>query len=1126
MSHSRSHKRNRNAPALLVHGTVASVSSRSNDTRRQRTSLGVVGQDAGPSTGLAEEFWAEDLLANEARMGPNFSYSLGDDSLESQLDDVMDDGTHVDDGINVVITEVPRYANSDRPLKTWYPKEDEYIEEQLRREGRGSPKTYSKCAGVRCNDPNRQCPNRVCTGTAEYRCVDGACFGDTMHCGSCIVAAHAKLPTHFIERWNGRSFERSRTGLKDLGLRMQLGHRPGSICTGRYAARSDFVLYDLSGVHEINVDFCGCEPQVEPHVQLLRACWWPATVIMPNTCATFGLLRLFHVINCLGKLSAYDFLRGLEMCTNHDGLDKPPDRRKPFMHIMRQYREVKRMKRARRGHDAGGARATEQGELALKCRACPQPGWNLPEGWENVDPAFQFIYFIFLAVDANFRLSNRNVSSEIADPILGDGLGYFCKREGVDGYKAHIAKYVNEKEVTSCSGFQALFQSLTRRVKGLRTTGIGGVTCSRHNMWMGNGIGDLQLGERHCNIDFLIVSVIMALQLLYIIISYDIACQYAIHFWDRVTKFPASLQPRIAHDNIWWKVPNFHLPAHKKPCHSPYSFHWMWGAGMTHGEGIEQNWSFSNGAAASTRLMGPGSRHATLEDIFSFHNYDRVLAMHRVLPKRLAVSIKEGTKHRAAFNTFNEGLEALKPEQVATWRMSVTTWEAKQHTKERTDVSESCDSPFDGVEEVSTLREIQLEIAAEEFLCTDDGVEVEREHTPGSFLSMGMELETQQRRLEIDVRALKEPTPTQKLAFTKRRTALLKRIHRFRQVQAVYMPALRASLTDEERQVFDGNGEQLPEVTRLFMPSEITSATVRVGVCAVGLPEVERRLRVAEAEEALEGVRQGLRTRTMTNRFRLRNYTGQGMLTKGQGILRLINIRIHIAKLRYRYARSALLVLQPHGAWEGRLRVLHDDDVRALNERALTAEEKAQNAHWAEIGGAVIEGGVARASGVARGEGSHTLSWIWYTVGVVAGEEDTNPKFYDALRVEWCKAYCRAKRYAEDVRILRAEMRRTIAFGESEVRLWEKLAQEELPGASGPLTEGRRAYAAEHAETERKTCAHLAEKWGPILRRADAYLEGALAGEADDVTVEVDMGDELEAEEEEARLEADEEGEL
>jgi hypothetical protein len=132
----------------------------------------------------------------------------------------------------------------------------------------------------------------------------------------------------------------------------------------------------------------------------------------------------------------------------------------------------------------------------------------------------------------------------------------------------------------------------------------------------------------------------------------------------------------------------------------------MWGAGMTHGEGVEQNWAFSNGAAASTRLMGPGSRQATLEDVFGFHNYDRTLAMRRfsvfhcifriltrirvdqVLPKRLAVSIKEGLKHWAVFEAFNAGLEALRPEEVAGWRELVIRWEAKQHTDNK-------ESPFE-----------------------------------------------------------------------------------------------------------------------------------------------------------------------------------------------------------------------------------------------------------------------------------------------------------------------------------------------------------------------------------------------------------------------------------------------
>ncbi|KAJ7212395.1 hypothetical protein B0H12DRAFT_1033229 [Mycena haematopus] len=1009
-------------------------------------------------------------------------------------------------------------------MRAWYPHSDEYLAEQLRREGRGDTWVHARCASVRCNDPQRRCPNRACSEAAEYRCVDQACVGQAMFCASCIVAAHAQLPTHFIEHWTGTYFKRKRKGLKELGLRVQLNHPPGVVCAFRRSAPGDFVLYDLTGVHEIAVDYCGCRVEdgsdgggepLEERIQLLRACWWPATLTNPKTCATFAVLRLFQTLNCLGKLSAYDFLRGLEKCTNHDGLDKPPDRRKPFMDIVRQWRDVKRMKRFKRGHEAGGVRATPQGGLALKCRACPQPGWNLPDDWDQIEPMYRFIYWLFLAQDANFRLSNRNVSSEALDPILGDGFGYFAKREGEDGYKAHIAKHASEQEVSNCSGFQAMFMANTRRVKGLRTTGIGGVTCSRHNMWQGNGIGDLQVGERYCNMDFLLVSVLCGFYLLCVIVSYDIACQYARLFWERQKKFPSQKQLTFAPSCILWKVPNFHLPAHKPGCHAPFSFHFTWGAGMTHGEGVEQNWAFSNGAAASTRLMGPGSRQATLEDVFGYHNYDRVLAMHRVLPKRLAVSIKEGVKHQAAFEAFSKGLEESRPEEVKKWKEEVLRWEREPHPHES-----DLRSPFESVQEVTLLRDIQLQIAQEEFICTEDGVEIDREHSPGGFITMGLELEAVQRKLEVDMRSLRDPTPAQKLAFTKRRTALLKRIHAFRQVQGTYMPALRAMLADDQRQVYDGNGDQHPEATRLFMPSEL-SAHIRRGACATGLLEIEARMREGEAAQALEAVRHGLRTRTMTNRYKLRNYTGQGMMTKGQGILRHINIKIHEAKLQYRYARAALLVLRGHGAWEERLRVLGDDDVRALNERALTVEEKAQNEHWAELGGAFVEGGVARAGALAAGEGSHTLSWIWYTAGRPSDENDS--KLLDALRLEWCKAYARAKRLSEDVRLLREEMRRTVAYGYTAAERWEALTEGELPGSDPELTEGRWAYAAEHAATERATCALLERNWAGILAKADTYLDGTAALDAESiVTIEMEFGDELEPEEEEARLEGDE----
>jgi hypothetical protein len=109
-------------------------------------------------------------------------------------------------------------------------------------------------------------------------------------------------------------------------------------------------------------------------------------------------------------------------------------------------------------------------------------------------PLCRYKYELKLSEDANFKLINRNMSTEARDPVIDDGTGYFANRKD---YSEHIWKHVDEQEISSCSGFQAMFLANSKRVKGLRVTGVGGVTCARHNMWRPNGFGDLQMGERY-----------------------------------------------------------------------------------------------------------------------------------------------------------------------------------------------------------------------------------------------------------------------------------------------------------------------------------------------------------------------------------------------------------------------------------------------------------------------------------------------------------------------------------------------------------------------------------------------------------------------------------------------------
>ncbi|KAJ7694007.1 hypothetical protein B0H14DRAFT_2419338, partial [Mycena olivaceomarginata] len=557
----------------------------------------------------------------------------------------------------------------DLPFQTWVGHRDEYLDETLRLEGRGDVDVYSFCGGCGKENP-------------VYRCEHQTCYGPGLFCRDCIVARHQVLPTHWIQV--GRVSFFKRVGLASLGLVVQLGHTPGAACTAMRCRKFKFTLIDVTGIHNVAVQFCECDARITHWQQLLRVCWWPATVRDPSTCATFNVIRLFQNMNCLGKISAFHFLRSLELLTNTDGLAPPPDRRRAFMYIVRQHRMIEMMKRAGRGHADTGVGGTAQGELALACRACPQPGKNLPEGWEKIDWSL-YKYFLILAEDCNFRLINRDVSSEVRDPIIDDGLGYFCNRVK---YKNFLRQHVDEEEISTCSGFQAMFLANTKRVKGLRTTGVGGVTCARHNMWRPNGLGDLQVGERYSNMTFILFSAILNVMLLYLILSYDIACQFSKNFWSRMKGLPAEMHIDVEKVSVWFKVPNFHILGHKWPCHSPFSFHWMWGAGMTDGEDVEQNWEFTNGAAGSTKMMGPGGRHAFLEGLFAFHNWMRTVSYRKVFARRMARNLKEGKQHKEAFDAFTALVEGERPELVVKWRKWVKDWEAVQHT-------DGYDSPFE-----------------------------------------------------------------------------------------------------------------------------------------------------------------------------------------------------------------------------------------------------------------------------------------------------------------------------------------------------------------------------------------------------------------------------------------------
>ncbi|TFK80373.1 hypothetical protein K466DRAFT_569698 [Polyporus arcularius HHB13444] len=205
----------------------------------------------------------------------------------------------------------------DRPLLTWIKRIPQYLGELLRLEGRG-------------DHASAQCARCGTLGSARYRCND--CSTVALHCRDCIKDVHLALPLHRIREWKDGFFQKAT--LKHLGLRVQLGHAPGDRCFNpKRAFADDFVVLDTTGIHEVGVDFCGCDKNqaIDHATQLLRARWYPATSVEPKTAATFGLLEHFHVLSLQSKISGWEYYTTLSRRTDNTGSTPVKDRYPAFM---------------------------------------------------------------------------------------------------------------------------------------------------------------------------------------------------------------------------------------------------------------------------------------------------------------------------------------------------------------------------------------------------------------------------------------------------------------------------------------------------------------------------------------------------------------------------------------------------------------------------------------------------------------------------------------------------------------------------------------------------------------------------------------------------------------------------
>ncbi|KDR84201.1 hypothetical protein GALMADRAFT_56241, partial [Galerina marginata CBS 339.88] len=690
---------------------------------------------------------------------------------------------------------------------------DLFLEELLGHDGRG------------------HCASETCTGCnireAVYECLD--CHGRQLKCSLCIVDGHVCLPFHAIRKWNGTYFENC--SLKQLGLLIQLGHPLGEICLNpEQPPDDDFTVIDTKGILSVGLRFCGCGKSSQDHkIQLLRARLFPATIKYPKTAATFECLDYFSKLSYVSKISAFDFVQTASRLTDDTGTRPPKDRYMIFVRMVHEYRHLKMLKRSGRGHDPLGSARTQEGECAVLCPACPQPGKNMKPGWEDDPEDQQYLSALFLALDANFRLKRKNVSNDKADPGLSKGWAYVVEETK---YKAHLKRYIDEK--STCSRHDAVnLAGAKPGDKNLSASGGGTVVCARHDMKRPNSFGDLQRGEQYCNMDYIFYqSIRNSDQIKTFIVSYDIA----------------------------YLVPKFHLPAHVAACLVAFSFNLTKGVGRTEGEAPERGWSNTNALAPSTKEMGPGSRRDTLDYHFGDHNWRKVTGIGASLRRKL---ISAATDMAELTIAHNELSSTLPQPTLLLWTQQVEAWEKDPKQP----------NPFESEVTGPTQAAVRKELAEEEARNIASGRDdaLDDKVSPSVLIAAGIDLEAEQRSLAIAVKQVwAHARDRQRTKVQLRSNALQRKIDSWCQFQLLYCPGvatLRARAT---------SSAITPHLTPLWLPSQI-KGQVPVDQSLV---DIEWKIRQAQAFEALESIRHFLQVRAYLYKFKDRFVRGQGPNTR------------------------------------------------------------------------------------------------------------------------------------------------------------------------------------------------------------------------------------------------------
>ncbi|KAE9394190.1 hypothetical protein BT96DRAFT_943352 [Gymnopus androsaceus JB14] len=700
--------------------------------------------------------------------------------------------------------------------------------------------------------------------------------------------------------------------------------------------------------------------------------------------------------------------------------------------MMRQWRHLKMLLHGgRANNNIRNIEQTAQDELALMCPACPHPNINLPPEWKDPDHPNPFIYMLFIAIDACFRLKWKLISNVVKDPYLQPGMAYLVNPEP---YREYLLTMTDQDEMCTCTGLAALDYANTCLSRGYAIMGIGLCCCARHEIIGKNRAAPLQKGERYANIDYAVASFLQH-------------------------NLPPKVRYRMVLTMVKFVIPKLHIYGHKLLYQLMFSLNLTPGVGRTN---------------TSTREMGPGSHADTLEDHWSHWNWNKIVKLGFLLHRRLLNARKELVEQTDSFAQFT----AAQASEAVKWKKEVEEFEEDS----------SKPNPYELPKSGLGLQDIWAQIAHEDAaeaqrtqaLVMQDSEEdweaVDRNKADvglsrAEFILAGLEVEEHQRQLQLDITSMRDPMPHQLAQLVENQNQLTQKITQLQSLQAKYCPSALQALAIHP-DVLKSAEPLVSEKTPLILPSALPPASA-----ISDLQALESRLHDGQCLDALDQLCNDLQVKSQLHTYKKSNACKQGATTRTRARMDHHERKIKLSTLRYRAAWAAKLNLvggvKENVGWkelkDADIRTMHDAEDRKqqskdkLNGSKLHRKEqelkKLQSAKRKRDSGnasSSSEEDLEEGKDRSRGKGYRKLSWIWMAA-------DNTDMAMDGLL------------HSGGILILEEEMHRTLVFLEWKKNWWESKAVVEA--FKGAHAAGASAYAYEQAEVWRSLGLSFLELW-------------------------------------------------